>query len=203
MEALARNAWMMAIRGSLAILFGFALLMPGVTLPIAVLLFGAYAMVDGVWTMSSVLWTVRPAIGSLAMIAEGLVSLAIGMVALTWPMVPRDVIHLVAGWGVMTGMLEIVAAAAIPRERVASWLLGTAGVTSLFLAILIQMLPGADVARVVYVVAGYAIVFGVVVMLAARAFRREYLRRPSLGAHQRAAWGHISGRRDSSIARSR
>ena len=81
------------------------------------------------------------------MIAEGLVSLALGLVALTWPMVPRDVIQLVAGWGVMPDMLEIVAAAAIPRERVASWLLGTAGVTSLFLAILIQILPGADVAR--------------------------------------------------------
>ncbi len=54
-------------------------------------------------------------------------------------------------------------------------------------AILIQMLPGADVARAVYVIAGYAIVFGVVVMLAARAFRREYITRPRLRAHHRAA----------------
>jgi uncharacterized membrane protein HdeD (DUF308 family) len=177
-EALARNAWMMAVRGSLAILFGFVLLMPGVTISIAVVLFSVYAILDGVWAMASMLPAARPAIGSVAVIAEGLVSVVLGTVALTWAMVPRDVVHLVAGWGVMTGILEIIAAASIPRERAASWLLGTAGVTSVFLAILIQLLPGADVAEAVYVIAGYAIVFGTVVMLAARSFRREYLLRP-------------------------
>lgn len=187
MEALARNAWMMAIRGGLAILFGFALLMPGVTFGMAVVLFGAYAILDGVWAIASVFRAARPAIGSLAVTAEGLVSVALGMVALTWPMVPRDVIHLVAGWGMMTGILEITGAAAIPRERVASWLLGTAGVTSLFLAILIQMMTGADVARAVYVIAGYAIAFGVVVILAAYSFRREYLMRSVVRPSRRAA----------------
>jgi uncharacterized membrane protein HdeD (DUF308 family) len=187
MHALARNAWMIAVRGSLAILFGFALLMPGVTFGVAVVLFGVYAILDGAWAMTSVLWAARPAIGSLAVIAEGLVSVALGLVALTWPMVPRDVVYLVAGWGVMTGLLEITAAAAIPRERAASWLLGTAGVTSLFLAILIQMLTGADVARAVYVIAGYAIVFGTVVILTAYSFRREYLTRSVVRPRQRAA----------------
>jgi len=187
MEALARNAWMMAVRGSLAILFGFALLMPGVNLPIAVLLFGAYAILDGVWAVTSVMWLARPAIGSLAVVAQALVSLTLGVVAAAWPMVPRDVIGLVAGWGVMTGILQITAAAAIPRERVASWLLGTAGATSLFLAILVQSLPGADLERAIYVIAGYAIVLGAVIMLAARSFRREYLMRPVVRARQRAA----------------
>lgn len=186
-EALARNAWMMTVRGSLAILFGFALLMPGMTLPTAVVLFGAYAILDGLWAMASVLGTARRAIGSLAVTAEGLVSLTLGIVALTWLMVPREVVQLVAGWGVLTGIFEIVAGAAIPRERVTSWLLGTAGVTSLFLAILIQMLPAADVAHAIYVIAGYAIVFGAVIMLAARSFRREYLMRPIVQPDQRAA----------------
>src|SRR5215468_8389234 len=173
-QALARNAWMIAVRGSLAILFGLALLMPGMTFGVAVVAFGVYAIVDGGWAILSVLWATRPGLGSLAVIAEGLVSVALGMIALTWPMVPRDVVHLVAGWGVMTGILEITAAASMTRERVASWLLGTAGVTSLFLALLIQMLTAADVARAVYVIAGYAIVFGMVVILAAQSFRREH-----------------------------
>ena len=187
MEALARNAWMIAIRGGLAILFGFALLMPGVSFGAAVVLFGVYAIVDGTWAMTSAFWAARPMIGSLAVIVEGFVSVMLGMVALTWPMVPRDVIYLVAGWGVMTGILEITAAAAISRERVASWLLGTAGVTSLFLAILIQMLTAADVARAVYVIAGYAIVFGIVVILAAYSFRREFLMRSVVRPRRKAA----------------
>lgn len=186
-EALARNVWMIAIRGGLAILFGFALLMPGVSFGAAVVLFGVYAIVDGAWAMTSAFWAARPMIGSLAVIAEGFVSVMLGLVALTWPMVPRDVIYLVAGWGVLTGILEIAAAAAIQREQVASWLLGTAGVTSLFLAVLVQMLTGADVARAVYVIAGYAIVFGVVIILAAQSFRREYLTRSTVRPRQRAA----------------
>src|SRR5215468_4185719 len=136
MEALARNAWMIAIRGGLVILFGFALLMPGVSFGAAVVLFGVYAIVDGAWAMTSAFWAARPMIGSLAVIVEGFVSVMLGLVA--------------------------------------SWLLGTAGVTSLFLAILIQMLTAADVARAVYVIAGYAIVFGIVVILAAYSFRREF-----------------------------
>ena len=186
-EALARNAWMIAIRGGLAIVFGFALLMPGVTFGAAVALFGVYAIVDGAWAMTSAFWVARPVIGSLAVIAQGFVSVMLGMVALTWPMVPRDFVYLVAGWGVMTGLLEITAAAAIPRERVASWLLGTAGVTSLVLAILIQMLTAADVERVVYMIAGYAIVFGIVVILAAYSFRREVLARSVVRPSRKAA----------------
>jgi len=187
METLARNAWMMAVRGGLAILFGLALSVPGVGLPVAVLLFGVYAIVDGLWTLTSLFLTERRAIGSLAVIAGGLVSFTLGTLALMWPVVPRELIHLVAGWGALTGILEIIGAAAIPRERVGSWLLGTAGVSSLFLAILIEMLPAADVAGMVHVMAGYAIVFGAAVMLAARSFSREYRMRSVARLRQRAA----------------
>jgi uncharacterized membrane protein HdeD (DUF308 family) len=187
MEAMSRDAWLIAVRGSLATVFGFALLVPGLTFPTVVVLFGAYAVLDGLWATASVLYTTRWQVASLAVIAQALVSLALGTIALTWPMVPREVVDLVAGWGVLTGTLEVVAAAAIPRERASSWLLGTAGVTSLFLAILIQTLPDADVARIVYVIAGYAIVFGIVVMLAARSFRREFLVRRTGWSRPRAA----------------
>jgi uncharacterized membrane protein HdeD (DUF308 family) len=187
MEALARNAWTMEIRGGLAILFGLGMLAPGITLPVAVVLFGAYAIVDGVWAVTLVLWAARRAIGALAVAAEALISIALGTIALTWPMVPRDLVYLVAGWGVLTGVLEMAAAAAMPRARVGSWLLGTAGVTSIFLAVLVQMLPTADAPRVVYIIAGYAIVFGVVVMLAARSFRREYLTRAIVQPGRQAA----------------
>ena len=187
MEALARNAWMMVSRGGLAILFGLALSVPGVGLPMAVVLFGVYAVVDGLWSLISLLLTARLAIGALAVGAQGLVSFTLGTLALMWPMVPPDVVHLVAGWGVVTGILEIIAAAAIPRERVGSWLLGTAGVSSVFLAILIRILPAADASGVVHIMAGYAIAFGAAIILAARSFRREYRLRSIAPMRQRVA----------------
>jgi uncharacterized membrane protein HdeD (DUF308 family) len=172
---LARNWWMVAVRGGLAVLFGLTLLVwPEVTLWVVVLLFGAYAILDGLWAVASATWASTRSLVALPVLAEGLVSLTLGVVALSWPFVSREFIFVVAGWGVLTGLLELLAAAAIPREAAGHWLLGTAGVCSLFLAVLIVMLPEADAASTVVVIGGYALVFGVMVMLAAIRFRGEY-----------------------------
>jgi uncharacterized membrane protein HdeD (DUF308 family) len=49
LEVLARHWWVMAVRGVAALLFGIlALIWPQITLTVLVLLFGAYALVDGV-----------------------------------------------------------------------------------------------------------------------------------------------------------
>ena len=49
LEGLARHWWVMAVRGAAALLFGIvALIWPQITLTVLVLLFGAYALVDGV-----------------------------------------------------------------------------------------------------------------------------------------------------------
>lgn len=188
LDRLARYWWMIAVRGGLAGAFGVALLAwPGMTLSIVVLLFAAYTILDGGWAIASAMVADR-SIGRLAVAVEGLVSLALGTLALVWPWVSRDFIQLVAGWGVLTGVLEIVAAASLPREQAGHWLLGTAGVCSLFLALLVQMVPVADVARVVDLIGAYALSFGLILTCAARWFRGAH-RRPTLvrAIHRQAA----------------
>ncbi len=52
--ALAGNWWALLLRGVLAVLFGLvALFLPGLTLWALVLLFGAYAFVDGLGAIGS------------------------------------------------------------------------------------------------------------------------------------------------------
>ena len=47
--------WALALRGAIAILFGLAaLLRPGIALEALILLFGAYALVDGVFSIVGV-----------------------------------------------------------------------------------------------------------------------------------------------------
>ena len=59
----------------------------------------------------------------------------------------------------------------LPRETAAHWLWATGGVASLFLGGLMLMLPHADLVGVVYAIAAYVLLFGVVVLVAAMHFR--------------------------------
>lgn len=185
LNTLARNSWMIMIRGVLAMLFGVVLwLWPEMTLATVVGLFGAYAILDGLWAIASTM-SVSSRLVVLPLLLEGLASVAFGVIALTWPHVSREFIRLVAGWGIITGLFELVAAGGLPRETNAHWFWGTAGVFSLFLAILILLLPDAQLARAVQAIGAYAVFFGAVVVGTAYRFRID--RRKAIGSLQASA----------------
>jgi hypothetical protein len=73
---------------------------------------------------------------------------------------------------VITGVLELIAAICLPREGAGHWMLGSAGASSLFLALMILLLGHADTDLVVRVIATYAQVFGTVLLFAALLFGR-------------------------------
>ena len=174
LASLVHNWWMMAIRGVLAIAFGVSIVVwPHVTLSIAVLLFGVYAILDGVWTIGAGIRASTRVLDAWPVLLEGAVSAGLGLLALAWPFVPRRFVYVLAAWGLITGVLELVAALRLPRKRAGYWLLATAGVSSLFLAVLILLLPHADDNLVMRVMAAYALVFGVVLLFAAVFFPRK------------------------------
>jgi uncharacterized membrane protein HdeD (DUF308 family) len=106
---------------------------------------------------------------------EGIVSITLGSLAFAWPFVPPRVLVVLVTWGLLTGILEIIAALRLPRQLAAHWLLGTGGVSSIFLAVVVLALERAASDRVALALGAYAIVFGVVVFLAALRFRRAHL----------------------------
>jgi len=84
-SALSENWWALALRGFLAVLFGLiALFLPGMTLTVLVLVFGAYALVDGLFAVVS---GIRGSGGSRrwVLIVEGVLGVLAGIVALVWP----------------------------------------------------------------------------------------------------------------------
>src|SRR5690348_2256165 len=84
LDSLGRQWWAVALRGVAAVLFGLmALLWPGITLFVLVLLFGAYALVDGVFTLVAAIRG-RGAAGADAggrgwLVARGLSGIALGV----------------------------------------------------------------------------------------------------------------------------
>src|SRR6266566_8458533 len=104
--------WILAIRGLLAVLFGLAAFVwPGLTLLVLVLLFGAYALVDGVIAVVVSLQERRVFARWWVLLLEGLVGIAAGIVAFVWPGITAlALLYVIAAWAIVTGALEIAAA---------------------------------------------------------------------------------------------
>jgi uncharacterized membrane protein HdeD (DUF308 family) len=78
-----------------------------------------------------------------------------------------------AAWGLGTGVFELLAALYLSHRAAGFWLLLTGGLSSLFLATLILLLPHADIDLVVRIIAAYAQVFGIATLVAAMRFPRD------------------------------
>ena len=74
--------WALAIRGVIAILFGLAaLLRPDIALAALILLFGAYALVDGVFAIVGVFGGTRSGTPRWLLLLEGVVGILAGIIA--------------------------------------------------------------------------------------------------------------------------
>lgn len=182
LTALVKNWWIAAVRGGLGILLGLMLLLlPRVGLGEVVALFGAYAVLDGLCAVVSAVRISRVPLEAWPVGLEGVVSIALGVVALAAPFEAAGFVRVIAIWGLVTGILEIVAAMRVPRVVEGHWLLATGGVWSIFLALLLLGLPHAVTDYLVKAIGVYAVVFGALVALAAFMFWRVVRRETASG----------------------
>src|ERR1051325_736490 len=85
-DLLARRWWAILIRGIAAIIFGvLTFVLPGITLAVLVLLFGAYALVDGIFALITAARGRDTAQPWWALVVEGVLSIAAGIVTFAWP----------------------------------------------------------------------------------------------------------------------
>jgi uncharacterized membrane protein HdeD (DUF308 family) len=162
MTDLARNWWALALRGVFAVIFGvIAFAWPGITLAALVILYGAYAMADGIFAIAAAI-TGRPERAPWwALLLEGVLGIAVGIMTFAWPGITALVLlYLIAGWAMATGVLEIAAAIRLRREIRGEWMLALGGVLSIIFGILLVINPGAGALAVIWLIGGYAIVFG-------------------------------------------
>ncbi|HEX6535024.1 MAG TPA: DUF308 domain-containing protein [Gemmatimonadaceae bacterium] len=168
MFVLARNWWVLAVRGALAVLFGIiAFAWPAVTVAAFVLLFGAYALLDGITALVAAFRP--PPSGSRAMLVLcGLLGVAAAIVVFLRPQFSAVVLLVViAVWAVLTGLAEIGIAIALRKVVTGEWLLALSGVLSVLLGAFLLARPGAGLLGLVWAIAAWAIVYGVMLILLA------------------------------------
>ena len=165
MEELSRSWWIMAVRGAAAVIFGvLALIWPGITLLALILVFGAYAFVDGLFALVAAVRGRQLAGGSRAwLVLEGLLGVGAGIVTVVWPDITAlALLWVIAFWAVLTGVLEIVAAVRLRRVLDNEWLLILAGALSIVFGLILIVFPREGAVGLVWLIGSYAIVFGIV-----------------------------------------
>jgi uncharacterized membrane protein HdeD (DUF308 family) len=132
--------WTVALRGVVAILFGIlAMIRPGAAFLTLVLLFGAYAIIDGVLAL---VLASRRVEHRGALIARGIASIAAGIIAFVWPGITAFALLIViAVWAIVSGALETVTAIQMRKQLEGEWLLALEGVLSIIFGVLLLFSP--------------------------------------------------------------
>jgi uncharacterized membrane protein HdeD (DUF308 family) len=162
-ETLKRHWWVPVIRGIAAIAFGIvAFVYPGLTIATLVLFFGAWVLIDGIFRIVG-------AIGHRASDSDwgwqlviGLLGIVVGLLTFHSPQITAlALVIYIAAWALMIGASEIAAAVKLRREIKGEWFLILMGLASIVFAVLLLWNPVAGAAAVIWLIAWYAVVLGV------------------------------------------
>jgi uncharacterized membrane protein HdeD (DUF308 family) len=162
--------WALALRGAIAILFGLAaLLRPGIALEALILLFGAYALVDGVFAIVGVFGGTRGGTPRWLLVIEGIAGILAGLIAFVLPgLTAILLLYLIAAWAVVTGIFEIASAIRLRQEITGEWALIIGGALSIIFGVILAVIgPVAGLLSMVWLIGVYALAFGILMLITA------------------------------------
>ena len=174
LHLLSRNWGWLFLRGILSLVFGvLAFAWPLLTLRVLVLLYGAYALVDGVFALVCAITggSTQPR-WWLALI--GMVSLAAGVAVLLWPgLTALALLVFIGATAVVRGLFEITGAIALRKEITNEWLLILSGLASVAFGILVILFPGGGAIAMVWTIAAYSVAMGILFSVFALRLRKH------------------------------
>ena len=158
----------LAVRGVAAVLFGLAaLIWPGLTLAVLIILYGAYAVVDGVFAIVAGL-RADSGTGKWLFVAEGALSILAGLIAVFWPGVSAVfLLYIIAFWAIFGGLLRIVGAVLLRREIENEWTMALGGALWVLLGIVLFVLPGAGLLSLSWLIGIFALGAGITLIVLA------------------------------------
>ncbi|HEU4330812.1 MAG TPA: HdeD family acid-resistance protein [Lapillicoccus sp.] len=162
--------WLL-VRGIIAILFGImAIIWPGITAVALAVLWGVWALIEGV--VNLVAGFQKGAAGRGWKIFFGAVSIIAGLIAIVHPFDVAVVLTWVLGiWFLIAAVFQGIGAFSSTRTQ-PRWLLLISAVLSLLIGILFVARPGVGVLSIVLWIGIVAIIWGIVLIIAAFGARR-------------------------------
>ena len=166
LHALARNWWLLLLRGLCAVLFGvLTFVWPAITLITLVLLLGAYTFADGIFSLAAAIMG-GPTKSRWWLVVVGLLGIAAGIVMFLWPGVTALLLLIYIGvWSIATGVMQIIGAIALRKEIRDEWLLIAGGILSVLFGTLVIAAPGSGALALLFVIGTFAIAYGIILIL--------------------------------------
>jgi uncharacterized membrane protein HdeD (DUF308 family) len=152
----------------LGIIFGLiAILKPGVTMLSLVLVFSAYAFVDGTFAIIASVRAARRHERWGFLVLEGIVNIIAAALAFLWPAITVvGFVLLVGTWAILSGGLMLGAAMRLSGDH-GRWWLVLGGLASVIYGALLIFAPSVGAPVLTWWLGAYTIVFGFALMAVA------------------------------------
>ncbi|SCW73590.1 Uncharacterized membrane protein HdeD, DUF308 family [Sphingobium faniae] len=158
------NWWLVLLRGIAAILFGvLTFLWPALSLLSIVLLWGAFALVDGIFAIATAFITKRPDTGPRWWMGlVGLLGVAAGLLTFFAPAVTAfGLLTFFALWLIAAGVLQVIGAIRLRQTIDNEWMLALSGLASVILGALLIGYPLVGLISVAWMIGIFALAVGI------------------------------------------
>jgi uncharacterized membrane protein HdeD (DUF308 family) len=162
-ETLKRHWWVPVIRGIAAIIFGvIAFTHPVMAIATLVLFFGAWVLIDGIFRIVGAIRHRGSDPDWAWQLVIGIIGIIVGLLTFHAPRITAlALVIYIAAWALMIGASEIVMAVKLRHEIKGEWLLILTGLASIVFAVLLLWNPVAGAGAVIWLIAWYAVVLGI------------------------------------------
>jgi len=158
-----RGNWgWVALRGVAALIFGIlAFVWPAATLLVLALFWGAYVFCDGIFSLVAGFRMRDQGKPMWSLLLIGVLGIAAGLITFFAPGITAvALLVFIAVWAILMGIFQVVTAIRVRKTIDHEWLLIVSGVVSILFGLVLLFSPAAGLIALVWVVGGYAVVFG-------------------------------------------
>ncbi|MEY2458804.1 MAG: hypothetical protein QOG30_634, partial [Acidimicrobiaceae bacterium] len=126
-----------------------------------VVLFGAFALVEGLFTLSGVVsGELRSGGRKWPLVMHGVAGVLTGLIAFFWPSITTlALLYIIAFWALLTGLLELGDAYRLRKVLRNDWMLAVGGVLRVAFGLTLVAAPGEGALAITWLIGWFAIVW--------------------------------------------